>query len=60
MPALNRDKLKKVLLWVNECLEEDPLLSLNETFHKAEIHFDLTPKECEFIERNFTQPGKKK
>ncbi len=55
MAPANHDKLKKVLLWVAEQREENPSLSLNDTFRKAEINFDLTPKECDFIERNFTE-----
>ncbi len=55
MPCLNHDKLKKVLVWVSQEREADPSLSLKETFRKAELTFDLSPKECEFIERNFTE-----
>jgi hypothetical protein len=55
MPALNCDKLKKVLVWVSNKREEDPSLTLKETFRKAELTFDLSPKECDFIERNFTE-----
>ena len=55
MTPQNQDKLKKVILWVQEQREENPSLSLSEAFHKAEVHFDLTPKECGFIERNFTE-----
>ena len=55
MAQPNQEKVKKVLIWVNECLDEDPTLSLPETFRKAEIKFDLTPLECAFIERNFTK-----
>lgn len=55
MAPQNPDKLKKVLLWVNERLDEDPSLTVPKTFRKAEVHFDLSPKECEFIERNFAR-----
>lgn len=55
MAPQNQDKLKKVILWVSEQRETNPSLSLSDTFRKAEVHFDLTPKECEFIERNFTE-----
>ncbi len=55
MPALNCEKLKKVIVWVSTKREEDPSLTLKEAFRKAEITFDLSPKECDFIERNFTE-----
>ncbi len=55
MAQQNQDKMKKVLLWVTEQREEHPSLTLNAAFRKAEINFDLTPKECAFIERNFTK-----
>ncbi len=55
MPPYNQDKLKKVILWVKEKREEKPSLSLADAFRKAQVNFDLSPKECNFLERNFTQ-----
>ncbi len=56
MSSLNQEKLQKVLKWVCEELRSKPNLTRKEAFRKAEISFDLSPKECEFIERNFTEP----
>lgn len=55
MPIQNQDKLKKVLQWMNEERQQHPELSRNSAIRQAEIKFDLTPKECDFIERNFSK-----
>ena len=51
------DKVKKVLKWVKETLDQHPEKSRKDVFKEAEIRFDLTPKECEFINNNFVEAG---
>jgi hypothetical protein len=36
------DRMKKTLCWISEMVRS----------HEAQIRFDLSPKECSFIERN--------
>jgi hypothetical protein len=52
------DKVKKVLKWVKEMLDEHPEKTRKDVFKEAEIRFDLTPMECEFINNNFVDDGK--
>ncbi len=47
------EKIKKVLEWVKETLDAHPEKSRKDLFKEAEIRFDLTPKDCEFINKNF-------
>ena len=53
------DKLKKALQWVCEILEEHPEKQRTKVFKEAEIRYDLTPKECEFLDKNFAEMEKK-
>ncbi|OQX05543.1 MAG: hypothetical protein BWK76_27340 [Desulfobulbaceae bacterium A2] len=43
--------LKKALLWVGDTLREHPEKSRQNVLREAAIRFDLTPRECEFIEQ---------
>jgi hypothetical protein len=45
------DKMKKTLCWISEMLKEHPEKSRQQIFSEAEIRFDLSPKECDFIDR---------
>ncbi len=47
------DKVKKVLKWVKEMLDAHPEKGRKDIFKEAEIRFDLTPVECDFINKNF-------
>ena len=45
------DKMKKTLCWISEMLKAHPEKSRLQIISDAEIRFDLSPKECDFIDR---------
>ena len=47
------DKLRKALKWMSETLSEHPEKSREQVLRDAEIRFDLSPSECEFLDNNF-------
>ncbi len=49
------DKMKKVLCWVSEVLQDNPEKKRKAVFHEAEIRFDLSPKECDFLNKHFAE-----
>lgn len=48
--------LKKALRWVGDMLREQPEKSRQVLLREAAVRFDLTPRECEFIEQELEQP----
>ena len=53
------DKVKKALRWMSEELLNSPQKKRATVLREAEIRFDLSPAECEFLTKNFsgTDPG---
>ncbi len=49
------DKKKQALVELCELLEKHPERSRQSLLQQVEIKFDLTPKECEFLNRNFQE-----
>jgi len=47
------DKIRKALKWISEMLGEYPEKSREQVLRDAEIRFDLSPSECEFLDNNF-------
>jgi hypothetical protein len=47
------DKLKKALEAFSELLEQHPEKSRLTILQEVEIKFDLSPKECEFLNSHF-------
>ena len=45
------DKMKKTLIWISEMLSAHPEKSREQVISEAEIRFDLSPKECDFVDR---------
>jgi hypothetical protein len=45
------DKMKKTLCWISDMLKEHPGKNRQQIISEAEIRFDLSPKECDFIDR---------
>lgn len=45
------DKMKKTLCWISDMLKEHPEKNRQQIISDAEIRFDLSPKECDFIDR---------
>ena len=47
------DKLRKAVKWLSETVKEHPGRSRKEIILEAEVKFDLSPKECEFLQKRF-------
>ena len=47
------DKLRKTVKWLSEMVKEHPERSRKEIILEAEVKFDLSPKECEFLQKRF-------
>jgi len=47
------DKMKKAICWISDTLLTYPHKTRSEVIREAEIRFDLSPKECEFLNKNF-------
>ncbi|KPJ97825.1 MAG: hypothetical protein AMJ60_10185 [Desulfobacterales bacterium SG8_35] len=45
------DKMKKALCWISEMIQTHPGKNRQQIISEAEIRFDLSPKECDFIDR---------
>jgi len=45
------DKMKKTLCWISEMLQTHPEKNRQQIISEAEMRFDLSPKECDFIDR---------
>ncbi|MFA7382427.1 MAG: hypothetical protein WC001_03175 [Desulfurivibrionaceae bacterium] len=52
LPA-GSDKVKKALRWLSEELLNNPQKKRDTVLKEAEIRFDLSPAECEFLSKNF-------
>jgi len=48
------DKVKKAIRWMSEELLNNPLKKRGTVIKEAEIRFDLSPAECEFLTKNFS------
>lgn len=52
------DKVKKALCWLSDELLNNPLKKRDTALREAEIRFDLSPAECEFLAKNFGESGR--
>jgi len=48
------DKMKNALRWMSEELLHNPQKKRATVIKEAEIRFDLSPAECEFLTKNFS------
>ena len=48
------EKIKKALKWISEMVGEQPEKSREQILRDAEVRFDLSPSECEFLDNNFS------
>lgn len=48
--------LKKALVWMAETLQSHPEKQRRTVLQEAELRFDLTPLECEFLDEHFSTP----
>ena len=46
--------LKKALQWMAESLQQHPDRKRSSVLREAELRFDLTPLECEFLDKHFS------
>lgn len=57
------DKMKKAICAFSELIQEHPEKSRMTLLHQVELQFDLSPKECEFLNNHLAdcqerlQPG---
>ncbi len=47
------DKTRQALTELSDLLAKHPDKSREELLQQVEIKYDLSPKECEFLDRNF-------
>jgi hypothetical protein len=48
------DRMKKAIRWISETILTHPRKNRKTVIEEAQLRFDLTPKECEFLNKNFT------
>jgi hypothetical protein len=48
--------LKKALVWMAETLQNHPEKKRYTVLQEAELRFDLTPLECDFLDKHFSNP----
>lgn len=46
------DKIRKAVCWISEMIREHPEKSRAKIVKEAEIRFDLTPRECTFLDQD--------
>ncbi|MCK5231573.1 MAG: hypothetical protein KAR13_14970 [Desulfobulbaceae bacterium] len=46
--------MKKTIRWISEIVQTDPKKSRQDIIREAEIKFDLSPLECSFLDKNFS------
>jgi len=56
---LGRDKLKKALLYFSQMVESQPQKSRLELLQKVQLQFDLSPAECEFLNKHLSDEAVK-
>jgi len=47
------EKLRTAVRWISEVCREDPKKSRKKIVREAEMRFDLSPRECEFLNEKF-------
>lgn len=46
------DKIRKAVRWISEMVREHPEKSRVKIVKEAGVRFDLTPRECDFLEQD--------
>jgi hypothetical protein len=49
------DKMKKAICAFSALIQENPEKNRASLLHQVEIQFDLSPKECEFLDNNLSE-----
>lgn len=47
------DKIRKAIKWLSEAVLNQPDKSRRQLLEQAEVRFNLSPRECEFLDCNF-------
>ena len=47
------ESIRQAVKWISEVTKEYPEKSRKEIIQEAELRFDLSPKECDFLFRKF-------
>ena len=47
--------LQKAVQWIGRIMKEHPAAQRNQVINEAQLRFDLTPAESEFLEHNFKE-----
>ena len=51
------ERIRKAVRWIVEILKEEEDKSRQEVIEEAEKRFDLSPLECDFLERKLSEEG---
>ncbi len=54
------DKVKKAIICLSELIEQYPDKTRKELLNQVEIKFDLSPLECEFLNKHFAGTSESK
>ncbi|OGQ97217.1 MAG: hypothetical protein A2521_15660 [Deltaproteobacteria bacterium RIFOXYD12_FULL_57_12] len=54
------EKMRQAIRWFSEEIQSCPQKNRHEVMREAEIRFDLSPRECEFLHSKFCDNAKKK
>lgn len=49
------ENFKKAVCWISDIVQEHPEKKRNDIIKEAELRFDLNPRECEFLNKKFTE-----
>lgn len=49
------DKMKRAIRWLSETVQNCPAKTRRQIIEEAQIRFDLSPAECDFLDKNFTE-----
>ncbi len=47
------DKLRKALRWMSDTIKAQPDKKRTDVLVDAQVRFDLSPKECDFLNKEF-------
>ncbi len=48
------DKIRKAVQWISDMVREHPEKTREAIIKEAETRFDLTPKECTFLDKELS------
>lgn len=47
------DRIRQALKWLSQAVQNQPDTSRRKLLEEAEIRYNLSPRECEFLDCNF-------